>query len=310
MRSLDPGEVIIRPSSKGADHLTVSWKVDEGIIQHIDVLELQKPNAFTLGKVLRIGNEDFEELDEILARHVQPMVSMVRDVMTHKCYRRAPITQGESLPSDTSTRDYMTGVLRSEKKGQPTRIPYYFTASRQFPGKFMLSYMPREKALHEYFTVTPDAYRFRGRMFETLPALMAWFKEHYREVPTSNIPTPMSMTHSMGSHTGSRHSSSHHGSHHSHHGSHHSSRDSHHRSSHRSESRRHQSHHGGSATPSYRDPRNDPRGTPYGSAHSAGVTPGSMQSGQPNTAALTADIFKHLASMGAVGSTPSGHTPM
>lgn len=30
-----PGEVVVRPSSKGADHLAVTWKVAEGLYQHV-----------------------------------------------------------------------------------------------------------------------------------------------------------------------------------------------------------------------------------------------------------------------------------
>ena len=59
------GDVLIRPSSKGQDHLTVTWKVTDGIHQHIDVLEKNKINAFSLGQSLWIGNEEFEDLDEV-----------------------------------------------------------------------------------------------------------------------------------------------------------------------------------------------------------------------------------------------------
>lgn len=35
---------------QGSDHLTVTWKVAEGIYQHIDVREEGKENAFSLGE--------------------------------------------------------------------------------------------------------------------------------------------------------------------------------------------------------------------------------------------------------------------
>jgi transcription elongation factor SPT6 len=57
LANMDLGECVIRPSSKGDDHLTITWKVDENLYQHIDVLELGKENAFSLGRTLRIGNE-------------------------------------------------------------------------------------------------------------------------------------------------------------------------------------------------------------------------------------------------------------
>ena len=42
---------------QGSDHLTVTWKADEGIYQHIDIKEQGKKNAFSLGKSLWIENE-------------------------------------------------------------------------------------------------------------------------------------------------------------------------------------------------------------------------------------------------------------
>lgn len=51
------GEAIIRPSSKSVSHLTVTWKVAEGIYQHIDVKEEGKQHQFSLGKTLLIGSD-------------------------------------------------------------------------------------------------------------------------------------------------------------------------------------------------------------------------------------------------------------
>ena len=50
------------------DHLNVTWKVTDGIHQHLDVLEKNKVNAFSLGQSLMIGNEEFEDLDEIIGK--------------------------------------------------------------------------------------------------------------------------------------------------------------------------------------------------------------------------------------------------
>lgn len=42
---------------QGENHLTVTWKVADNIYQHIDVVEMQKDNAFSLGRILQIGDE-------------------------------------------------------------------------------------------------------------------------------------------------------------------------------------------------------------------------------------------------------------
>ena len=48
---------------QGADHLTVTWKVDEGIYQHVDVREEGKENAFSLGRSLWIDSEVGTKMD-------------------------------------------------------------------------------------------------------------------------------------------------------------------------------------------------------------------------------------------------------
>ena len=73
METMEQGDVIFRPSSKGEDRLTVTWKVAENVYQHIDIKEEGKINSFSLGKSLWIGNEEYEDLDEIMARFINPV---------------------------------------------------------------------------------------------------------------------------------------------------------------------------------------------------------------------------------------------
>lgn len=89
----------------------------DGIYQHVDVREEGKENAFSLGHTLWINNEvswfccwgggravvevllteffggffdslqEFEDLDEITARYIQPMASFARDMLGHKYFQ-------------------------------------------------------------------------------------------------------------------------------------------------------------------------------------------------------------------------------
>ena len=169
LANMDLGDCIIRPSSKGQDHLTVTWKVFDNIYQHIDVREENKANSFSLGQSLWIGNEEFEDLDEIIARHINPMASNCRDILQYKYFR---------TDTDGGSRPKCEQLVKSEKRLNPNKIPYIFSASKELPGKFMLSYQPRDNVRHEYVTVTPDGYRFRHQNHETLSLLMKWFKVH------------------------------------------------------------------------------------------------------------------------------------
>lgn len=177
LKSMDQGEVVVRPSSKSTDHLTVTWKVADDVYQHIDVREVGKENSFSLGTSLFIGSEEFEDLDEIIARYINPMASYARDLITFKYYRSALGGAREAREA----RDKAEELLKEEKKRNPNKIHYFIYTSKSYPGKFMISYLPRNSCKHEYVSVTPEGFKFRQQMFDNVNSLMKWFKEHFKD---------------------------------------------------------------------------------------------------------------------------------
>lgn len=103
------GDVVIRPSSKGPEHLAVTWKVDRGIYQHIgkekhllvnallppfiDVLEVPiNVNDPMAGYkyIVDYGREsqrEFSDLDELIVNHVKAMARKVEELMAHDKYK-------------------------------------------------------------------------------------------------------------------------------------------------------------------------------------------------------------------------------
>lgn len=82
------GDLVIRPSSKGLDHLAVTWKVSDNIYQHIDVLELDKTNHLSGGTTLKIGGRyTYSDLDELIVNHVKAMAKKVDEMMLHEKYQ-------------------------------------------------------------------------------------------------------------------------------------------------------------------------------------------------------------------------------
>lgn len=55
--------------------------------------------------------QEFEDLDEIIARHIQPMAAFARDVMNFKYYKE----------SDGGKREILEKILMEEKKKGPAR---------------------------------------------------------------------------------------------------------------------------------------------------------------------------------------------
>lgn len=88
------GDVVIRPSSRGPDHLAVTWKVAHGVYQHIDVLELDKENEFSVGRVLKVGGKyTYSDLDDLVVNHVNAMAKKVEELMANEKYQQGSKTE-------------------------------------------------------------------------------------------------------------------------------------------------------------------------------------------------------------------------
>ena len=169
-------------------------------------MEEKKLNSFSVGKRLIIDGEDFEDLDEILARLVNPMSNYVREIMSHKNFNTfnsqnntiGSETQDATtaLANNTNTQinklENIEQFLIEERTKAPSKIPYVFTCCRNLPGKFMLSYMIKLKLRNEYITITHEGFKFRQKLFRTFNELVAWFKVHFNDpLPVSMAPPPL-----------------------------------------------------------------------------------------------------------------------
>lgn len=70
MSDKEIGESIIRPSSRGPSYLTLTLKVYHGVYAHKDIAEGDKDHKditslLRLGKTLKIGDDTYEDLDEV-----------------------------------------------------------------------------------------------------------------------------------------------------------------------------------------------------------------------------------------------------
>ncbi|KAI1608646.1 transcription elongation factor SPT6 [Exophiala viscosa] len=132
--SQNRGDVVIRPSSKGTDHLAVTWKVADGIFQHIDVLELDKENEFSLGRTLRIGGRyNYSDLDELIVLHVKAMARKVDEMCGNEKFQDK---------SKAALEEWLTTYTNAN----PKRSMYQFCINRERPGQFHLVFKAGQKA--------------------------------------------------------------------------------------------------------------------------------------------------------------------
>ncbi|KAF2084298.1 transcription elongation factor spt6 [Saccharata proteae CBS 121410] len=160
------GDVVIRPSGKGLDHLAVTWKVATGVFQHIDVLELDKENEYSLGRTLKIGGRyTYSDLDELIANHVQAMSKKVDEIMTDEKYKEG---------SKTATDEWLTTYTEAN----PRRSTYAFCINTQYPGYFHMCFKAGLTAPpgHWPIKIIPGAYEMRGNQYPSMKALKNGFK--------------------------------------------------------------------------------------------------------------------------------------
>ncbi|THC90801.1 hypothetical protein EYZ11_009737 [Aspergillus tanneri] len=160
------GDVVIRPSSKGPDHLAVTWKVADGVFQHIDVLELDKENEFSVGRTLKVGGRyTYSDLDDLIFNHVKAMAKKVDEIMLHEKYQEG-------------SRDATYSWLETYTKANPKRSAYSFCIDPKHAGYFFLCFKAGENAqLHSWpVKIIPQGYELQRNPYPDMRALCNGFK--------------------------------------------------------------------------------------------------------------------------------------
>ncbi|ORY42146.1 hypothetical protein BCR33DRAFT_698681 [Rhizoclosmatium globosum] len=166
--SVRNGSLIIRPSTKGNNHICITWKVDEGVFQHIDILETNKENEWALGKTLIIDGKKFDELEEIIATYIEPMAMYFSDAKKHIKYRSD--TLEEALR-------WVEREVELKKRSMYAIIPCPTKSQCMYLVFQHIGKSPR----HEYITITPDGFKFGDSIFKRLDQMFDAFKKREAE---------------------------------------------------------------------------------------------------------------------------------
>lgn len=174
MEQMEAGSFVIRPSSQGRDHLNITWKfakfnkdTDPDIYIHIDVIEEGLSENVTVGNAFKIGDEKFEDLDELIASYLEPRIDKVNEMMKFRKY-----SDGDE--------DEVHKLLQKEKETQ--KVPYALMASREKVGRFVLLHY-NKKIKKEYVMIRSDGYWYRKQRFTKPNDLVSYFKKNYLKPP-------------------------------------------------------------------------------------------------------------------------------
>ncbi|KAK4686395.1 transcription elongation factor SPT6, partial [Tremellales sp. Uapishka_1] len=164
------GDVVIRPSSKGNDHLAVTWKVDEDVYQHIDVKEIDKPNEYSVGRILRIADKySYSDLDELIINHVAAMAKKLDELAQHDKYK-----------SENELESYLKNYVQAH----PGRSMYGFSLDSDKPGFLKLCFLNKSTkdggVIQTWpVKVLPGAYQLNNAEVPGVTELCNAFKAQY-----------------------------------------------------------------------------------------------------------------------------------
>ncbi|KAF9324157.1 Transcription elongation factor spt6 [Podila minutissima] len=204
------GVHVIRPSTRGVDHLAVTVKLADDFYKHFDILETDKKDDYSLGKTLKIDNNTYSDLDELLVSHIESIISKMETLMTSPKYKENAADLKQSLETAT--------------KAKPGAAVYGFTLDRKHAGYFLLIYkLGGNQPIHEMgIKVLPETYILKGQSSKEckdITSLTNSFKEMMMQMSRPK-PAPAPMP--------SNRSTVHMGGPHSHSGMHPSAMGSHH----------------------------------------------------------------------------------
>ncbi|TYJ56714.1 transcription elongation factor SPT6 [Cryptococcus floricola] len=164
------GDCVVRPSSLGSDHIAVTWKVDEDVYQHIDVLEVDKPNEYSLGRILRVAQQyNYSDLDDLIINHVKATARKFDEMQMHEKYK---------------PEHELDAFLKNYVQAHPGRSIYGFSIDSGRPGYVKLCFLnkpTKDGGVIQTWPVQvlPGAYSLSGAVVPGVTELCNAFKMQY-----------------------------------------------------------------------------------------------------------------------------------
>ncbi|ODV87551.1 hypothetical protein CANARDRAFT_174585 [[Candida] arabinofermentans NRRL YB-2248] len=167
LASKSSGEFVIRPSSKGNDHLTITWKIENQLFQHIDVIEHDKLNEYSLGRILQVGNFKYHDLDELIVSHINNLHLKVEEIKNHEKFNNEPLND---------VQDWLIRYSKANKN----RSCYCFCFNHKSPGWFYLLFKlndNKDKVYTWNIKVLPNGYQLHNNLYPDMIHLCNGFKK-------------------------------------------------------------------------------------------------------------------------------------
>ncbi|KAK6454325.1 SH2 domain-containing protein [Scheffersomyces xylosifermentans] len=169
------GDCVIRPSSKGPQFLTITWKVSNNLFQHLLVQER------TGGRVKEyiVDGKKYSDLDQLIFQHIQAIAKKVLEMTRHPKFREGTLSE-------------VNEWLESYTRANPKSSAYVFCFDHKSPGSFLLLFkVSATTPVNSWYVRTEvDGYTLKGFLYPNMLRLCNGFKQTFKSyISNSRAPT-------------------------------------------------------------------------------------------------------------------------
>lgn len=161
------GDCVIRPSSRGPNFLTVTWKVANNLFQHLSIEEVSTP----AGKEYVVERKRYSDLDQMIFQHVQTIAKHVNEMYRHPKFREGSLAE-------------VNEWLESYTQANPKNSVYVFCCDHKAPGWFLLLFKVNAKTPISTWHVKTETNGFvlKGFSYPNMMRLCNGFKQTFKSL--------------------------------------------------------------------------------------------------------------------------------
>ncbi|CAK9442323.1 uncharacterized protein LODBEIA_P60660 [Lodderomyces beijingensis] len=158
------GDCVIRPSSKGPEYLTITWKVGNNLFQHLLMEERRRG-----GKTYIVEGKTYSDLDQVIVQHIQAISRKVDDLVRSPKFKEGTLAE-------------VNDWLESYTKANPKNSAYVFCYDHKIPGSFLLLFKVNitTPIITWHVRTITDGYVLKGLTYNSVMNLCNGFKQTFK----------------------------------------------------------------------------------------------------------------------------------
>ncbi|KAL6926161.1 hypothetical protein ACO0SA_003840 [Hanseniaspora valbyensis] len=159
------GSFIIRPSSRGIDHLTITFKIDKFLYENLDVVEIKQVDG---GIKYKCDNIIYHDLDHIIESNVRFKLKLLKNLRLN-----------EKFLNNTGNEAKLDESIEQFSLKNPNKSVYFFAIDHKHPMQVFLKFKVnnRSKLVTWQVKLTSKGYQLFNFTYPNVIALCNGFKK-------------------------------------------------------------------------------------------------------------------------------------